>query len=250
MLSHGDRVLIAVSGGVDSLVSAWVLQQWRRKAPISYELLAVHVANPLVTDQAVTDAAIASIARQVTGWGVAFFAVPGWALSETAANRCFQCARNRRSQLFELARQHGYTTVAFGHHKDDLVETLLLNALYSGNLSTMLPRQDLFGGNLRLIRVLAYLEKREVRMLAELAGIEPVADRCPLQGDTRRATVRKLLQQIGDVIPGAKASLFAALANVRPGYLLTDEVRTNLADTSADDDDCSAIQPPFHVQEP
>ena len=82
----------------------------------------------------------------------------------------FPAPGKRRNQLFELARENGYTKIALGHHKDDLVETLFLNMLYSGNISTMVPRQDLFGGKLSLIRPLAYLEKTEVRRIADRAG--------------------------------------------------------------------------------
>lgn len=220
MLDHGDRVLVAVSGGVDSLVAAWVLQQWRAKAPIEYEVEAVHIVNDPVGAATAGDLSAESIGRQVRGWGLTYSAVAGRPVPEGEDRTCFICARNRRSQLFDLARQRGCGKVAFGHHKDDLIETFFINSLYSGNLSTMLPRQDLFGGRLSLIRILSYLEKGDVLELAERAGIEPVVDRCPLAGDTRRDTVRELLAGLYAAVPGAKESVFAALGNVRYEYLL------------------------------
>jgi tRNA 2-thiocytidine biosynthesis protein TtcA len=221
MLDHGDRVLVAVSGGVDSLVTAWVLHQWRAKAPIDYEVEAVHIVNDPVGTTPAGDRSAESIGRQVRSWGLAYSTLAGRPVPPGEDRTCFVCARNRRSQLFDLARQRGCRKVALGHHKDDLIETFFINSLYSGNLSTMLPRQDLFGGRLSLIRILSYLEKRDVLELAELAGIEPVADRCPLAGDTRRDTVRELLAGLYAVVPGAKESVFAALGNVRYDYLLS-----------------------------
>lgn len=221
MLSHGDRVLVAVSGGVDSLVAAWILQLWRAKAPIEYDLEVVYIDNSKTTDQPEDENHAELIGLQVERWGLPFSVVTGWPVVEDEPGHCFLCARNRRTQLFDLARRRGCGKVALGHHKDDLIETFFINALYSGNISTMLPRQELFGGKLSLIRILSYLEKKEVRGIAELAGIEPLADRCPLAGDTRRTTIRELLVDVYSRVPGAKGSLFAALGNVRTDYLLS-----------------------------
>lgn len=220
MLADGDRVLIGVSGGVDSLVTAWVLQMWRAKAPIGYRIEAVYVDNGFWTPERGGEVPATRIARQLQRFAIPFSTVKAWPIKDGEERTCFVCARNRRSQLFDLARQKGCGKLAFGHHKDDLVETFFINALYSGNISTMLPRQELFAGGLSLIRILAYLEKSEVFEIAEIAGLEPVENFCPLAGDTRRETVRAILERIYDDIPDAKSSLFSALGNVRDGYML------------------------------
>jgi tRNA 2-thiocytidine biosynthesis protein TtcA len=133
---------------------------------------------------------------------------------------CFICARNRRSQLFELAREKGFSKLALGHHRDDLIETFMINALYSGNISTMVPRQDLFEGRLSLIRILAYLDKSEIIEISRLIDLEPVDSYCPIGEDSRRETVRLLLKHISKDIPDARNSIFSALGNVRDGYML------------------------------
>ena len=142
MLADEDRVLVAVSGGVDSLVTAWVLQKWREKAPIDYHLEAVYVDNGFWTPANGGKNPVERIGAQLERFGLQFFSVKGWEIE--GERTCFICARNRRSQLFELARQKGFNKLALGHHKDDLIETFMINALYSGNISTMVPRQDLF----------------------------------------------------------------------------------------------------------
>ena len=91
---------------------------------------------------------------------------------------------------------------------------------YSGNISTMVPKQELFGGSLSVIRPLAYIEKQEVEDIAKNIGFTAVHNLCPLAGDTRREQVKKMLQNIYDQIPGARASLFASMKNVREGYML------------------------------
>lgn len=218
MLSDGDRLLIGVSGGVDSLVCAWVLHVWRKKAPIDYRIEAVYVDNGFWKPEMGGSSPIQRIAAQLERFEIPFSSVKGWDID--GQRNCFVCARNRRSQLFELARQKGCNKLAFGHHRDDLIETFLINAFYSGNISTMLPRQDLFDGSFSLIRVLSYLEKQEITEISNLVDLQPVDNYCPLDRDSRRQKVRELLDHICGEIPDARSSLFAALGNVREGYML------------------------------
>ncbi|HID71102.1 MAG TPA: tRNA 2-thiocytidine biosynthesis protein TtcA [Desulfobacterales bacterium] len=219
MLSNGDHVLVAVSGGIDSLVLIWLLHFWQHKAPISYDLHAVHIDMGIWNSEMTEPNPVEALEIQMQKIGLPLTVEKSLSLTEDIRT-CHSCSKLRRKQLFDLASQLKCNKIAFGHHKDDLLETLFLNMFFSGNISTMVPKQELFGGSLCLIRPLAYLEKIEVENMAQNAGLTAVSNLCPLAGDTRREQVQKMLQNIYDQIPGAKASLFASMKNVRKGYML------------------------------
>ncbi len=228
MLADNDRVLVAVSGGIDSLVLAWVLENWRHKAPISYAVQAIHIEMDTTrVDSRKGTAAQVTARLAQTGLGCVVLPADLPApVEESKGDRrdvCFRCARSRRRQLFEYARQEQFSTLALGHHRDDIVETFFINLTCSGNISTMRPRQGLFSDRLSLIRPLAYLKKDEIIGIGKRLGLEAVASRCPLSGQTRRLEVRELLNDIYDRIPGSREHIFAALGNVRPDYLLNQE---------------------------
>jgi len=226
MLADGDRVLVAVSGGIDSLFLAWLLDFWRRKAPISYDLAAVHIDMEPNRDGPGSSAL--EVQHQLSQFHLPVAVVPAEWRPESSAMEsnvhqkdvCFTCARHRRRQLFDFARRSNWNKIALGHHKDDIVETFFLNICFAGNISTMVPKQELFSGRLALIRPLSFVEKSEIRLLAEKIGITPVRTTCPLGEQTRRLEIRQVLDKLYEQIPDAKKRIFAALANVRHDYLL------------------------------
>ena len=219
MLADNDRVMIAVSGGVDSLTLAWLMQHWQQKAPIRYQIHAVHI------DMGIDAEATFAVEKQLQLLNLPYtIKKTGFDLQKLAErqekNLCFHCSKKRRNLLFDFARVHDFSKVAFGHHQEDLIETLFLNMLYSGNMSTMVPRQDIFAGTLSLVRPLAYLEKRQIVELAEFLDITPVANPCPVAKDSKREQVRHLLSTLYGRDPKIKANIFSAMGNIKQQYLL------------------------------
>lgn len=223
MLADKDRIMIAVSGGVDSLVLVNILKNWQRKAPIKYDLLAVHLDMGFGTDEA------ALVKKQLERFGVDCLIEktdigPRALAAENGRSGCFHCARQRRNRLFELAKEKNYNKIAMGHHKEDIIETFFINMMYSGNLSTMVPRQDIFAGRLTLIRPLAYLEKKAIRAAGNAWGIEPVTNPCPLSTRSKRQQVRDLLESVYREDGSIKSTIFSSLANPKPDYLLKNKI--------------------------
>jgi tRNA 2-thiocytidine biosynthesis protein TtcA len=218
MLADGDRILIAVSGGIDSLVLAALLQNWQKKAPIHYSISAIHIDMGFNNSKI-----IPSLKKQFARMKLPLeIAWTNFGKSAVTLNKsgCFHCARNRRTHLFSLAREKNYNKLALGHHQEDIIETFFINLLYGGNISTMVPNQPLFNGNLTVIRPLSFLDKKQVTDLGNCFDLKATDNPCPLSGTTKRETVRQFLGELYNNNNKIKANIFAALGNVKTDYLL------------------------------
>jgi tRNA 2-thiocytidine biosynthesis protein TtcA len=219
LIEDGDRILVALSGGKDSMVMLHVLHERRARVPINYEL------KVLTVDLGYEGVNFEALQGYMSnhGWDYTFKQTQIGPLAQSTFNRenpCFLCARLRRKVFFETAHELGCNKVALGHTKDDIIETFLLNTFYGGEISTMIPHQVLFGGKLAIIRPLALLEENTVRAYAKLRDLPEVQDGCPTRGTTRRGQIKYLLGELAKTDKRIKKNIFAALSNVKGEYLL------------------------------
>ncbi len=219
MISHGDRILVGVSGGKDSLTLLWILNERLSRIPIRYELFPVYI-DPGFPD-GFADELSEFVKRmgfdlwvEKTDYGIS-------AHSPTnLENPCFLCARLRRKRLFEIADELGCKKIAFGHHKDDIIETFFLNICYAGNISTMRPVQSFFKGKISIIRPLAYVEEDKIKRFSDNKQFPEFITPCPYSGISKRKEIKELLNQLYRSNKKIRGNIFRSMKNVNPDYLL------------------------------
>ncbi|MGE5799288.1 MAG: ATP-binding protein, partial [Syntrophaceae bacterium] len=134
-------------------------------------------------------------------------------------NPCFLCSRLRRRRIFEIADARGCNKIALAHHRDDMIETMLLNMFYSREISTMMPKQQIFGGTLHIIRPLAYIREELVKKFARERQLPVVGNRCPTSGNSRRRYIKELLNALEKDNRLIRDNLFRAMKNVKKDYM-------------------------------
>ncbi|MGP0593977.1 tRNA 2-thiocytidine(32) synthetase TtcA [Nitrospira sp. T9] len=221
MIEAGDKVMVCLSGGKDSYAMLDVLMSMQSRAPVSYELIAVNLdqKQPGFPEHVLPD--------YLTRLGVPFhieerdtYSVVKRLIPE-GETTCSLCSRLRRGILYGLAERLGATKIALGHHRNDMMETLLLNMLFNGTLKSMPPKLRSDDGQHVVIRPLAYVKEAELARYAEMRNFPIIpCDLCGSQENLKRKEVKALLQEWDTRYPGSGDSVFAALSKVIPSHLL------------------------------
>lgn len=222
LIDAGDRIMVCLSGGKDSYALLDVLMNLRQRSPVPFELLAVNV------DQGWPGYRTDIIAQHLQSRGVSYqmvdenFAPIVEANLAPGATPCSLCSRLRRGVLYNLAVEFGCTKIALGHHMDDLLETLVLNLLFSGRLAAMPAKLHSDDGRNTVIRPLAYVPEALLIDYAAQKEYPVVSCGCPSCGlpDQKRQVVKRLLGELDGNHPGVKTHMLAALKNVKPSHLL------------------------------
>ncbi len=212
LIEEGDRIVVAVSGGKDSLTLARLLHIRRRYRPQKYDLLAMHVLYP--DPQAEERRRVLQDLMDTWGIPIVFprMDIPAgedWPVS------CQRCAWHRRRTLFQTAYAMGYSKIALAHHQDDVLATALMNLLYQGRFESMAVKLSMFGGKITLIRPLADVPESATRRYMRKLGIkvEETSFACPLSGKTARAEAKALLHELEQRFPEARSNILHALAS-------------------------------------
>lgn len=223
LIREGDRILVALSGGKDSLTLLYFLRHFQKKAPVSFHLEALHVdqtegANP---------ARIATMRELAASWGIELRVETTNILPlvreklPEGETPCSLCGRLRRGVLYRIAREMGCNKIALGHHRDDFLETFLLNSFFAGKLGGMTPVYRVQKGDLSVIRPLHSIPEQWIRDFVSLNGWNVVTcDDCGVVDGFRRKEMKELLARLESEHPGLKDSLFASLGNLHTEELM------------------------------
>jgi tRNA 2-thiocytidine biosynthesis protein TtcA len=221
LIATGDRILVALSGGKDSCALLLLLDAMRRRAPVDFELVAVHL------DQRQPGHDPAPLLAWLAAQGFEHHIVREDTYSivqKTIAKGrmpCSMCARLRRAILYRVAGELRCTKVALGHHRDDAIETLLLNLFFAGKLASMPARLVSDDGTRIVIRPLIYCAERDLAAFA-LSRKVPIlpCNLCGSRPDAQRQQMKALLDRLEAQHPNLRQTMLAALGNVHTSHLL------------------------------
>jgi tRNA 2-thiocytidine biosynthesis protein TtcA len=223
LIRNNDRVLVALSGGKDSWALLHILSSLKERAPVSFSLIAVTVHPGFPGFQ--TETMEAYLAAKGYDHRIVHAPIHDTMLEKLKPDDipCSLCSRIRRGVLYTQAQELGCTKVALGHHREDVIETLLLNQFYNGTIKAMAPLLAADDGRNVVIRPLVYVPEDDIIRYASLAGFPVTCCACPSCGDPdmKRVQLKKLLAELEQRHRGIKASLLSALARVDQRHLFT-----------------------------
>lgn len=226
LITDGDHILVGLSGGKDSLALVELLGKRAQVYVPRFQVTAVHVR--------VRERAYQSDISYLEGFCKAVkvplivrdteITPPATPLNEEKLahkqkDPCFLCAWYRRKALFDTAQELGCNKIALGHHKDDIVETLLMNLIFQGSIGTIPPLLQMEKMPIQMIRPLCLIEEKDLQRYAQLSDYQKQIKLCPFEKESSRAVVKQLLRQLEALNPNVRDSVWSAMENIKTDYL-------------------------------
>jgi tRNA 2-thiocytidine biosynthesis protein TtcA len=221
MIQEGDKVLIGVSGGADSFALLDLLDSHMIYVP-RFSFVAVNI--DMGFDEKYRAYKTLEKYFRKNNYHYMMEKTDIGTLSHSEVNRknpCFLCSRLRRRRIFEIAAAEGCNKIAFAHHRDDIIETLLINMFYGREISTMMPNQKIFGGKLHIIRPLCYLKEELIKKYSRERSFPVAKNYCPTSKTSKRVYIKNLLNKLEKDNSDIRDNLFKAMSHVKPDYLLS-----------------------------
>ena len=200
-----ERVAIALSGGKDSLALLYLLHAIRGRGFPMFEIHAVHVGGEFSCGSGVDGGFLGMICEEM---GVNL--IRRESTQKREGLECYRCSRERRKLIFEAAREVGAETVAFGHHRDDSAQTLLLNLLHKGEFAANLPKVRMHDYGVTIVRPLIYIGEEDLRTFAKQYGFARISCQCPVGQNSKRKVVDDILKEMEAHFPNARTNLARA----------------------------------------
>ena len=220
MIEEGDKVMVCLSGGKDSYTMLDILLQLQKKAPVRFDLVAVNL------DQKQPDFPEHVLPEYLERVGVPFHIIEQDTYSVVSRvipegkTMCSLCSRLRRGALYSYAEENGFTKIALGHHRDDLVATFFLNMFFHAKLSGMPPKLLSDNGKHVVIRPLAYVREDDIAQYAEAKAFPIIpCNLCGSQENLQRKQVKKMMDAWERESPGRIETIARALGDIRPSQL-------------------------------
>lgn len=216
LLSEGDRLMVALSGGKDSLVLLEAIADHAKRLPFKIDVLAVHVLIEEIGYQ--TD--IAYLETICNNLKIPFMLVrPSFETNSSAEkSMCFICSWHRRKAFFTINREQGYNKLAFGHHMDDAIETLFMNMIYHGSISSMPYKFQMFNGRLTVIRPMLEVTEEQLELYALERNFKKEVKQCPFE-NSKRKTLKHKIDLLSDNSNNARKNIFRSMENIFTEYL-------------------------------
>lgn len=205
MIDGLDRIGIALSGGKDSLTLLFLLKAISGRGFPPFEIYAIHVDGAFSCGAGISTSYLKAICDKL---GVHF--ITREAKQKLEDLECYSCSRERRRLLFEAAKSVGVETIAFGHHRDDSAQTLMMNLLNKGEFAGNLPKVKMHDYGVTIIRPLIYIAENDIRTFAEQQGFKRIMCRCPVGQESMRRKVEELLIEIENLYPNARDNIARA----------------------------------------
>lgn len=218
MIEDGDRILIGVSGGPDSLSLLRLMLGRQKYGREKCDLIVGHIDLGFRQKKPTNRSRLESYFQSLdVDYRIVQTDISEHALAPDAKkNPCFICAIQRRRKTYELAHREHCNKIAYGHHKDDIVETLLINILFGRKIEAMNPVQEVFKGRMHIVRPLAYVEEELLKKFAKEQSFPKLPRLCPADGKTRRQKVKEIIATLQDTEKKAniRENIFKALSHV------------------------------------
>ena len=215
MIEDGDTILVGISGGKDSLTLLDMLAARQSFAPVRYAIHAVHIQPQFNRDHDLESYLTDLFEKLGVPYTIDHMDI------EVRSNKsnCFWCSWNRRKKMFDLAESLGFKKIALGHHKDDIIETTLLNMFFIGDFSTMNPVQEFFNGSLHIIRPLVYCEEKEIAAYAAERDFNDLESACQYKGNSKRQVIKDFIAMLEEKSPQVKTNIFKSMSRINQEYI-------------------------------
>lgn len=216
LIQEGDKIAVGISGGKDSVLMAKLFQELQRHSQVKFEVVFIAMDpgyNPEIKKLLIENCEYLNIPIHMYDSGI-FDVVDRMAKNYP----CYLCARMRRGSLYAKAQEFGCNKLALGHHYNDVIETTMLNILYSGNFKTMLPKlKSKNFENLELIRPMYYIEEKYIKRFINNSGVQPLNCSCVVAAQrtgNKRYEIKDLIEKLKGNFDGVEKSIFKSAKNV------------------------------------